>query len=53
MNEKEKRIMKTFEKVIPKLSTIEKEKLLSFGEGIAFKAEQQKRNKSESEQKGA
>ncbi len=36
MSEKEKRILKTFEEVFPKLTEIEKEKLLSFGEGMAF-----------------
>lgn len=38
---KEKKILETFGKVIPRLSEIEKEKLLMFGEGIAFKVEQQ------------
>ena len=37
MSEKEKQILETFEKVIPKLSPIEQERLLSFGEGMAFK----------------
>ena len=41
MSEKEKKILDTFGKVIPKLSDLEKEKLLAFGEGMAFKAEQQ------------
>lgn len=40
MSEKEKQIMETFGKVIPKLSELEREKLLSFGEGMAFKAEE-------------
>ena len=34
---KEEKIIETFRKAIPFLSTLEKEKLLSFGEGIAFK----------------
>lgn len=38
MSEKEKQILETFGKVIPELSEMEKEKLLSFGEGMAFKA---------------
>lgn len=42
MSEKGKEILETFEKVIPELSEIEKEKLLSFGEGIAFMKNQQK-----------
>ena len=42
MSEKEKKIMETFGKVIPDLSETEKERLLAFGEGIAFKNEQLK-----------
>ena len=42
MSEKDKQIMDTFGKVIPKLSDLEKEKLLAFGEGMAFKADQQR-----------
>ena len=42
MSEKEKQILDTFEKVIPDLSEMEKEKLLSFGEGMAFMKDQQK-----------
>lgn len=36
--EKERMILQTFEKTLPKMSEMEKEKLLSFGEGVAFKA---------------
>lgn len=39
MSEKEKKILETFGEVLPKLSELEKEKLLSFGEGMAFKAQ--------------
>lgn len=39
MSEKESRILETFEKVLPSLSELERERLLAFGEGIAFKAE--------------
>lgn len=42
MSEKEKKILETFGKVIPLLTELEKEKLLSFGEGMAFKAEKQR-----------
>lgn len=42
MKNEEKQILETFEKVIPNLSPLEKEKLLSFGEGMAFKAEEQR-----------
>lgn len=43
MSDKENKILKTFEKVIPELSELEKEKLLSFGEGMAFKAQELKK----------
>ena len=36
MSDKEKNILDTFKKVIPKMSEMEQEKLLSFGEGMAF-----------------
>lgn len=36
MSETEKKILATFGKVIPQLSEMEQEKLLSFGEGMAF-----------------
>lgn len=41
MSEKEKKILETFEKVIPDLTEMEKEKLLSFGEGMAFMKDKQ------------
>lgn len=37
MTEKEVKILETFGKVIPELSDLEREKLLAFGEGMAFK----------------
>ena len=40
MTEKEKKILETFRIVLPKLTDLEKEKLLSFGEGMVFKANQ-------------
>lgn len=43
MSEREKKILETFEKVIPELSELEKEKLLSFGEGMAFKSQELKK----------
>lgn len=36
MSEKEKQIMDTIGEVLPRLTDVEKEKLLSFGEGMAF-----------------
>ncbi|MCQ4637171.1 hypothetical protein NE619_10580 [Anaerovorax odorimutans] len=40
----EERVIKTFEKVLPELSESEREKLLYFGEGIAFKAAEIKKD---------
>ena len=42
MSEKEKQIMETFGKIIPQMSELEKEKLLSFGEGMVFMKEKQR-----------
>lgn len=42
MSEKDKKIMETFGRIIPQLSDLEKEKLLAFGEGMAFKVDQQR-----------
>lgn len=36
MSQNEKKILETFEKVLPELNELEREKLLSFGEGMAF-----------------
>lgn len=36
MTEKERKIMETFGRVIPKMSDQEKENLLAFGEGMAL-----------------
>lgn len=36
MTDKEKEILNTFAKVIPMMSEMDKEKLLSFAEGIVF-----------------
>lgn len=36
MSEKEKQILETLGNVLPKLNEVEREKLLSFGEGMAF-----------------
>lgn len=41
MSEKGMQIMEAFGKVIPMLTDAEKDRLLAFGEGMAFKAEQQ------------
>ena len=43
MSENEKKILETFEKVLPDMTELEREKLLSFGEGIAFKTAEQKK----------
>lgn len=42
MSEREKKILDTFSKAIPGMSDLEKEKLLAFGEGMAFMVEQKK-----------
>ena len=42
MTESEKKILDTFIKIIPQLSSGDKERLLAFGEGMAFKVEQQR-----------
>lgn len=42
MSDKERKILDVFRKLIPNLFELEKEKLLAFGEGMAFKTEQQK-----------
>jgi hypothetical protein len=47
MSEREKQILETFGKVIPKLSEMEKEKLLSFGEGMAFMKDKKKEGEKE------
>ena len=41
MSEKEKKIIQTFAKLIPKLSTNDKSYLLGLGEGMALKLEKQ------------
>lgn len=42
MSEKQREILETFEKVVPKLNELECEKLLAFGEGISFMKDRQK-----------
>lgn len=41
MTEKEKQILETFKRAIPTLSDLDKERLLSFGEGLGFKTKEQ------------
>ena len=47
MSEKQKQILETFEKLVPKLNDLESEKLLSFGEGIAFMKDYQAQKQEE------
>lgn len=47
MSEKEKKILETFEKILPQMSEMEQEKLLSYGEGIAFVTDRLKEAKKE------
>ncbi|MDO5785553.1 MAG: hypothetical protein Q4P20_10880 [Eubacteriales bacterium] len=46
MSDKGKQILDTFKKIVPELTESEKERLLAFGEGMAFKAEQQKKQEA-------
>ena len=46
MNEKQKKIIENIEKILPYLTKIELEKLLSFGEGMAFIVERQARTEN-------
>ena len=41
MTEKEEKILKTFAEIIPRLSELDKERLLMFGEGMKFMVEEQ------------
>lgn len=41
MSDKKKQVLDIFEKLLPSLSDMDVEKLLAFGEGMAFKADQQ------------
>lgn len=41
MSEKEKKILETFKEAFPKLTERQKENLIWFGEGLAFKKEEQ------------
>ncbi len=52
MNSIEERILNVFAEAFPQMSEIDKEKLLAFGEGMAFKAEQQAKELREEAQAG-
>jgi hypothetical protein len=43
MSDKEKQILETIGNVLPDMTEMEKEKLLSFGEGMAFMKDRQKK----------
>lgn len=51
MSEKEKEIQRLFEKSIPTLTPLQKERLLGFGEGLIFAATQNKPETGKSESK--
>lgn len=53
MSEIDERVMDTFDKALPELSQLEKERLLAFGEGMAFKAKQQNQSSSSPPQSDA
>lgn len=51
MSEKKEQILETFGKLIPKMSDSEVDKLVAFGEGMAFmKDQQEKKGKAEEEE---
>lgn len=50
MSDKEREILDVFKKLVPALTDFEKEKLLAFGEGMAFKAAQQQKKDLPTEQ---
>lgn len=45
MTKKEKKILLTFARAFPNLTELEKERLLSFGEGMVFKTSEKTKNK--------
>ncbi len=45
MSDKEREILKKFEEVLPKMTELQKERLLAFGEGMVFKTELQEKEK--------
>lgn len=49
MNETKDKVLHTFEKVLPELSELEQERLLYFGEGIAFKAAENRKNERQNQ----
>lgn len=51
-SEKEEKILKTFEKTIPKMTELEREKLLSFGEGILFVKEKEGKEDKSAQERG-
>ncbi len=53
MNTKEIKIIQTFSQLFPFLSNLEKEKLLSFAEGMAFKVNEEEREPIRQDTKGA
>lgn len=53
MSEKQKQILETFGEVIPNLSEIDQEKLLAFGEGMAFKVRQEQESAAAQPEKKA
>lgn len=53
MPETDKRILQSITATLPKLTDLEKEKLLSFSEGIAFAKDQQESNRKQAEERPA
>jgi len=51
LTEKQQRVLDTFTQILPYMSDLEAERLLSYGEGIAFKTSQQKGKENATETK--
>lgn len=47
MSEKAEKIMETFEKMLPKLTEAEQDRLAAFSEGMAFMKDKQEQEKEE------
>lgn len=49
MSDKEKRILQTFARIIPKMTDMQQERLLAFGEGMEFKTQLEEKEKAQRE----
>ena len=46
MSEKEKKVIESLKVILPQLTELEREKLISYGEGMAFLAEKREESKN-------